>query len=604
VINSLYKLDHSLRWFNSWSIQRQIMAAFAVIILPLLAVVGWIVFNRSASSITQITAQYSEQITQQISQNIEQYIRSMDDLSSTLYWDPDLRNFLSVPKLSTQGITPLNMERVQGWLATVPKIRSDIRAIYVFGRDGRVLMRPGSGTLKPWVNYMAMSWYQNALLAQGASVVSSSHVQNLFLNQYPWVVSLSRAIIDSNTGQILGVILIELNFRVIHDICNQVTLGSRGYVFIVDHVGSIVYHPQQQLVYNGFKTENIQRIIHTQVGTFIDNEENEKRLVTVCTSRATGWRIVGVGYTKDLLAVTNSLRNTIIFACLIALVGGLGISIFLASRIAKPIRRLEQTMHRVEAGQLGITVPITAQYEIAALEEAFNLMSERIHDLLIQTHREQEAKRKSELRVLQAQINPHFLYNTLDSVVWMAEGGRQKDVVTMVSALAKLFRRALSGGRDLISIADEIEHVQNYLIIQKIRYGERFDYCFDIAPEVNQVQTPKLLLQPLVENAIYHGIKHMENEGKINIRGYAIADELILEVEDNGVGIPPERLINWRQSPSSSKSSFGLTNIEERIQLYFGEQYGLTIESEPDVGTKVKVRLPLKIISELNNEKS
>lgn len=599
----LYGSGFNFDWLNRLSIQRQIMAAFIVIILPLLMIMSWIVYARSANSITQITSQYSGQITHQISQNIEQYIRSMDDLSSTIYWDPDVRQFLQNPKTLAPKITSPDMERVEGWLATVPKIRSDIRAIYVFGTDGRILKRPGSGILKPWVNFQKLSWYQAALRAGGSSVVSSSHVQNLFLNQYPWVVSLSRAIVDNKTKRILGVILIELNFQVIHDICNRITLGERGYVFIVDHAGSIVYHPQQQLVYNGLKTENIQRIIHTESGTFIDNTQGEKRLVTVCASNATGWRIVGVGYARDLLTATNNLRNTVLWACILALICGLGISILLASRISKPIRRLEQTMRRVEAGQLGITVPITAQYEIAALEEAFNLMSERIRDLIIQTRREQEAKRKNELRALQAQIKPHFLYNTLDSVVWMAESGKVQEVITMVSALAKLFRRALSSGRDLIPIAEEIDHVLNYLVIQKLRYRDCFNYSIDIVPEISQCLTPKLVLQPLVENAIYHGIKYMESGGNIFIRGYLTGEFMILEVQDNGIGIPPERLDNWRQSLSSSKSGFGLANVEERIQLYFGEQYGLEIHSEPDMNTIVQVKLPYSSNGEPNKEK-
>jgi two-component system, sensor histidine kinase YesM len=583
-------------WPGIKSIQTQIMLSFIVIVLPVLILVSWVVYTESARSLTQITAQYSGEITDQVTRNIEQYIRDMDDLASLLYWDPDVRSFLN-----DQGVPPLiaTGKRVEEWLATVPKIRSDIRAVYVFGHDGRVLMGSG-GKLKPWVRYQDQLWYREAIQVRNRSVVSSSHVQNLFLNQYPWVVSLSRAILDHRSGEILGVILIDLNFSVIDDICNRITLGSRGYVFILDQKGSIVYHPQQQLVYNGLKIENIPRILHMKSGTFVDDETGEPRLVTVCASQATGWRIVGIGYTRDLLTSTDRLRKTVILACLAALTIGLGVLIWLASRIAHPIKRLERSMRRVEAGELGVTVPVTAQYEIAALEDAFNLMSERIRDLLEQTRREQEAKRKSELRALQAQINPHFLYNTLDSVVWMAESGRLHDVGKMVSALAKLFRRALSGGRDIIPLNDEVEHVESYLIIQKVRYGELFDYQIEVAPETNQAQTLKLILQPLVENAIYHGIKHKGSPGRIMIRGYVSGQKLVLEVEDDGVGITPARLANWRRQPPSQKSGVGLTNVEERIQLYFGEVYGLRIESEPDEGTKVTIHLPLNFPKETN----
>lgn len=575
------------------SIQSQIMLSFAAVLLPLLLLVSWVVYTESARSSTQTTAQYSRQITQQVSHNIEQYINSMDNLASTLYWDPDVRRFLELLPRAAQKQTETGFDRIQNWLTNVLKIRPDIRGIYVFSHDGYVLAPPGGNELKPWVHYPGQSWYREAVKARGQPVVSSSHAQNLFLNQYPWVVSLSRAVLDEQTGRTAGVVLIELNFQVIDDICSKITLGARGYVFIVDQSGRIVYHPQQQLVYSGVKTEDFRRILHVADSTFTEKGPGEDRLVTVYTSKPTGWRIIGMGYTRDLFAPIVRLRNTLILVCLAALAAGLGVSIFLASRIAKPIRHLESSMQRLEAGELGITVPVTARYEIVNLEHAFNMMSERIKDLLHQTHCEQEAKRKSELRALQAQINPHFLYNTLDSVVWMAESGRMRDVVTMISALAKLFRRALSGGRDLIPLADEIEHVENYLIIQNARFADSFDYAMHLPSELSQVLTLKLVLQPLVENAILHGLRYIADRGHVEIRAYRMGQDLVIEVEDNGVGIPPKILASWRQRPTEAKNGVGLINVEERIKLFFGPQYGLTVESEPDRGTKVIIRQPL-----------
>ncbi|MCL6558979.1 MAG: sensor histidine kinase [Firmicutes bacterium] len=270
-------------------------------------------------------------------------------------------------------------------------------------------------------------------------------------------------------------------------------------------------------------------------------------------------------------------------------------SVFISAKVSRPIKMLEKQMKRVEKGEFDINIEVRGEDEVKQLSRTFNLMVARIRQLMNQIIEEQEAKRKSELKALQAQINPHFLYNTLDSIVWMNENRKYEGVTTMVAALAKFFRISISRGSDIITVQDELEHANSYLIIQKIRYKDKFDFIIEAQPEVLSCKTLKLILQPIIENAIYHGIERIHDKGIIKVTASIKGERVLLQVIDNGYGIKPEVLegILKKESRNDVGSGVGLKNVHERIQLYFGEQYGLEIESELDVGTTVNIWLPL-----------
>lgn len=254
-------------------------------------------------------------------------------------------------------------------------------------------------------------------------------------------------------------------------------------------------------------------------------------------------------------------------------------------------------MKKVESGNFDIDIDIDVQGddEVKRLSRAFNMMVKRIRSLMEQIISEQEAKRKSELKALQAQINPHFLYNTLDSIVWMNENKDYVGVTTMVVALSQFFRISISRGRELITVSDEIEHIKSYLIIQKIRYKNKFKFSIEAQPEALGYKTLKLILQPIVENAIYHGVEQLYDEGIIKINVSIDGDTILFQVTDNGYGIKPDILKDILNKKANEKDSggVGLKNVNERIKLFFGEQYGIEIDSILDVGTTVNIRIPI-----------
>ena len=269
----------------------------------------------------------------------------------------------------------------------------------------------------------------------------------------------------------------------------------------------------------------------------------------------------------------------------------------LSHAIHTPIARLEKFAAELAGGNLQARAPETAVTELHELTESLNSMAGRLQDLIDENRREQENLKKSELRALQAQINPHFLYNTLDAIVWLAEAGQTREVIHITRALSDFFRISLSQGKDWIPLSEEIKHLTGYLTIQKIRYRDILDYEIEIPEELGSCQVLKLLLQPLVENAIYHGVKHRRGRGLVRVTGRMEDSWLILEVADNGAGMTDERLMKVRDGLSGDggeSAGYGLFNVNKRIQLYYNQPQGVWIESRMGEGTTVTLRLPVR----------
>ncbi len=277
---------------------------------------------------------------------------------------------------------------------------------------------------------------------------------------------------------------------------------------------------------------------------------------------------------------------------------GFGLSTAITKSVTAPISSLQKTAERLGHGDLEARAGMYGLEEINVLARTFNKMSNEIAELMEKTKQEQKNLHQAELKLLQAQINPHFLYNTLDSIVWMAEGGNGPQVVEMTTDLSDFFRTVLSGGKDYITIAEEESHIRSYLKIQKIRYEDILDYTIDMEPSIKQQSILKMILQPIVENALYHGIKNKRGGGKISIRGFAADDGILFEVEDNGIGMDEETLEELRKKLrgqksrlSTGKNSFGMYNVAQRIRMYYGSRSDITITSDKGVGTRVRIHL-------------
>ena len=432
----------------------------------------------------------------------------------------------------------------------------------------------------------------------GSSAISSSHVQHAVFGERPWVITLSRGIRNfTGSGSTEGVFFIDLNYSVISGLCDQNNIGEKGYVFILDRDGNIVYHPQQQQLYNELQTENIEAVLNAEGEMVMTGDGKQEKLYSISRSEKTGWTVVGCMYVEELLEKSENAQSFYVITAIALVVVALFLSGLISKNITLPIQRLKDSMAKVQEGDFDAAgIVVESQNEIGSLTNSFNMMTNRIQELMEENVHEQEEKRKSELKALQSQINPHFLYNTLDSIIWMAEGKKNEEVVLMTASLARLMRQSISNEDELVSISQEVEYVKSYLTIQKMRYKDKLEFEIDVDPSIKYVHIIKLVLQPIVENAIYHGLKYKESKGLLTVKGYAKDDNVIIEIRDNGVGMDKETLehIFERHKVNYHSNGVGVYNVQQRLQLYYGNDYGITYESEQGVGTTATIVIPGK----------
>ncbi|MBX4267343.1 sensor histidine kinase [Clostridium estertheticum] len=565
--------------FKVRGIQFIITISFTLITVFAMLFVGILIYNKSSNLLENNATLSTKQLVNQVNSNIEYYLKSTKEVSNLLEKNIYLNENIPNNKLQDQ-------------MNVIQTIREDITSVAVFSDKGELIIGSPSLILKDKVNIINQDWFKSAINKSENIKFSLPHVQNLFNGKHDWVVSLSRGIyFYSGTKKVHGVLLVDMNYSTIGQLCQNISIGKRGYIYIVDSDNNIIYHPQQQLINIGLKSEKREDYL----GSYIEDSDEGKKLVTIKTVNYTNWKVVAVAYMSeisDLKKTGTNFIGWILFVCIILVIFIFG---FISAKISHPIKQLEESMKRVEEGEFNIYIDVKGEDEVERLATAFNLMISKVRYLMGQIVIEQEAKRKSELDALQAQINPHFLYNTLDSIVWMAENGKNDGVITMVTALAKLFRISISRGRNIITVREEIEHAKNYLIIQKIRYKNKFKFEIITQEEALEYKTTKLILQPLIENSIYHGIEYMVDEGFIRISVSITNGKLLYEVSDNGLGIDPEKLkhlLEYRVKTDSG-SGVGVKNVHERIQIRYGMEYGLEIQSEIEEGTTIKIWLPL-----------
>lgn len=423
--------------------------------------------------------------------------------------------------------------------------------------------------------------------AETAGYVSSPHVESIFEGYYPWVVTIVRPMPQDSAVRWVAV---DVSFSGLGASINGVGIGQHGYCFLMDEQGNMVYHPQQQLLYAGIKQEETTRLATLADGTYVE----DTMIYSIQWVPDSNWRVVGVSYIDETVneSFWQMVRITLGTAAMIlaaALLAGWVIS----RMLSHPLQQLETAMEQFEQDADGfIFQSVAGTREVQELSDSFGHMVGRIQRLMTTVREEELNLRKTELKALQAQINPHFLYNTLDSIAWMCERGKNADAVKMVHALAKLFRISISRGHELIPIEKELQHAESYLLIQKFRYKNQFTYHFTVDESCLHCLCNKITLQPIIENAITHGLDLLVESGHIEIEVCRDGEDILFKVSDDGIGMAPEQVEKLLKKEPSDRTGIGIKNVNDRLRIYFGPQYGLSIDSVPDEGTVVTIRMP------------
>ena len=543
-----------------------VVGTVAVILICCIA----LFLDRYRSAMVQSAQTSSAQAVSQVSNTVGSYLSDMDQAM----------------RLVEQSVSESGESRDR-LLAAFLKFRPDVVAVTSYSADGE-LLDCWSPDREPKENILQnLSFDLDMARATGGSFMTAPHVETIFEGYYPWVVTMTAPL--EGGGEAAWVSL-DLSFSGISSYIKNVSIGQRGYCFLMDDAGNIIYHPQQQLLYAGLKSEDTEALAALEDGAYADDTV----IYSVASVGESGWRAVGVSYVDELVNrnVNDMIRLSLWLAVVVLAVAVLT-SWLLSRLIGKPLRGLASAMESFESDADHFTYrPVGGTREVQELSDSFEHMVLRIQELMTTVREEEVNLRKTELKALQAQINPHFLYNTLDSIAWMCEQGRNADAVKMVHALARLFRISISRGHELIPIAKELEHAESYMQIQMYRYKKQFTYTFDVDPDCLGYYCNKITLQPIIENSINHGLDLMVEEGRIDVRVRFDGDDIVFSVQDNGVGMGPEQLEAIMQNGPTDRTGIGIKNVNDRLKIYFGRNYGLSITSEPDVGTCVEIRMP------------
>lgn len=572
-------------------IQSVIMTVLSLMTVITSISMGLLLYNRYEMAMRQNEVRNTQNLMESTVNSMEQYLKNMRQISDTVTYNIIQAFDVSSPEFNQQlsFLYDFNKDKIQ--------------SIALYDMEGNLIVAEPVTLQKDGVEVLWQSWFENAAEEIENMHFSTPHMQNLFQDDaktYHWVISLSRAVdgIDGDRPE-NGILLVDMKYSFIEEMMNQVNDQNRGrYYYVCDGEGNLIYHPYANEISNGLFEEDFSIVCSSEDGVYknLRSPSGDKQTAIVSTISYTGWKMVGIVKQDIRTDSREQFRIYMVIVVIMLIMMLLLVNRIVSKRISSPILKLDASVRAYEAGEKP-DIYIGGSYEIRHLGKSVQHSYEEIERLMKEIVKQQNERRKSELAALQSQINPHFLYNTLESITWMVEANKNQDAVFMISELAKLFRISLSRGKTIISIEDELKHCKNYMNIQKYRYKERFVTEYDVSEEIYPFCTVKLILQPILENAIYYGVGNMDEDDqpKIIVKGWKDDAEIYLSVTDNGMGMrheDVENILKDNQKGPKHGSGVGLINVHTRIQLMFGSKYGLIVESEPDEGTTVTIHLP------------
>lgn len=584
------KNDSGIRkTFAKFNIQSIILSVLMTLSLVTVTVMGFLLYHRFKLASDKSAVANTEMTVES----------TIDRLNSSLL---DLRQISDAANYNIVQEYDISSQEFTRQFSMLYETNVDkIQSLALYGYDRMLIESEPVATVKDNVKVADQKWYQNARSEIENIHFSTPHVQNLFDDgtfRYHRVVSLSRSV-DINDGSTSGsgVLLVDMKYSVLEDMLERINETSSGiYYYLCSRDGEIIYHPRWTEINRGLFKEKNNKAASYEDGIYEMKTDGQKENIVVGSVAYTGWKLIGVVPESVQETSINKFRYYIITTILILVMMLLQVNRFISRKISRPIRELDESVKAYEAGAMP-DIYIGGSAEIRHLGYSVQKSYEQIEALMKEIIQQQTERRKSELDALQSQINPHFLYNTLESITWMIEAQRNKEAVVMISELAKLLRVSLSRGKTIISIGDELQHSRSYMNIQRVRYKERFKVEFLIDEEIKNYCIVKLVIQPLLENAIYYGVGNMDedDDGQILIRGEKKGEDIYISIEDNGMGMPEDIRSNILTDNSKvPKHGFGVgvINVHSRISLMFGPEYGLEVYSELDEGTKVVIHIP------------
>lgn len=588
------KKDSDLKENVVFNIQSIIMSVLMAITLVTIVTMGFLLYQRFKLAIDKMAVSNTEATVES----------TVDRVNSDLL---DIRQIFDAANYNIVQEFDISSEKFAEQFSLLYEVNSDkIESLALYGNEGRLIASEPVAVEKENIDVKGQDWYKNAESAIENVHFSIPHIQNLYedgLYRYHWVVSLSRYV-DINDGEIpgSGVLLVDMKYSVIEDVLKQINDSSEGiYYYMISRDGQMIYHPRKTEMARGLFEENSLKASGYEEGTYEITTDGHKESVVVGNIAYTGWKLIGVVPESVQTARINNFRYYIFTTIMVLMMMLLEGNRLISRKISKPIRKLDESVKTYEAG--GKTdIYIGGSSEIRHLGYSVQRSYERIETLMEEIIRQQNERRKSELDALQSQINPHFLYNTLDTIYMLARMNKEETTMRMIQALSKYLRLCLSKGSEIVSVEDELENVKSYMEIQQIRNADLFEYEIDCQVNAKGNKILKLILQPLVENAVKYGFSEIYEGGYIRIRITEENDVLVLSVYNTGMpmnkdmvekinGLTHLPISQIKKAFPDKKHGYGVFNILTRLRLKYGDKITYYYETT-DASTTCTIKVP------------
>ncbi|TCL70863.1 two-component system sensor histidine kinase YesM [Hydrogenispora ethanolica] len=589
-------LERWREWLKGrpWNtVQTTLIFYFGLLIVAPLLVLGIITYTVSSRTITGRVQTYVEQIIIKVKENIEYYFRDLQSLSYVISVNQDILAVLGDETGLDRWKEIAYQNKLKTFLAGLTSTRSEVTGIYLLSRNQRKIYSSGPPVLLSHLK--RQGWFNRIIRSEVGVVISGAHSDDYvgqMLTPANKVVTYAQRIVDLDGQKDLGWILIDLDYAFVTKMLENIQLWDQGRIAILDSGRRVIYGEAQDA--RRYLDKSFDYLTLRDWGSYLQKIGNRTELLVFQTAAPCGWKVLFMVPYHILQRENLFIRNLTLGMALCLLLVSIYFAVLFSRKISGPIKLLCSSMREVENNNLDVSLKLQSMNEFNELAASHNHMVKEIKTLMSGIYEAQKKKRQAELNVLQAQINPHFLYNTLDSLRWLAKIRQVEEISDIISALENLLRASIGKNDDLIPIDQEVENVRNFLAILLFRYGNSFTVEYAIDPKVAEFLAPRFILQPIVENAVYHGLDGVL-DGRLRI-GIAIEAGVVrFEVIDNGPGIEPERarlVMEGKVGSDHRFSGLGIKNVDERIKLNFGPDYGLQIENIKPSGTRVTIRIP------------
>lgn len=520
----------------------------------------------------------------QASEYISEYLDKIKSLSDLIAMHPD----------TVAALEKSDEKSIQS-LASMLNISANsdkrLQSVTVISKNGFAITSDSSMAMPLSDNMMDEAWYKNAVHSNQMPAITSIRHGEFTMDKSGWVISISHEIVDEYQNH-LGVVLIDVSYRFIEDYIKSLNLGKNGYAYILDSDNMIIYHRDENVLMDEMKADELRML--SKLSNQSEISDNFEYIITKDEIANSNWLLVGISSMENVHELKNSLIKTLVLINLLILLASIFISFAISGKFTDPITQLQNAMMKLDENWGHLQISPHSSIEIKELAREYNELIDRIKLLTQDIAQKEDAKRIFELKALQSQINPHFLYNTLDTILWLAEFGENEKVVDVSKALSQMLRFSLNINQNMVELEHEIQHVENYLKIQKYRYEDKIHYEISGDENLFHAKVPKMILQPIIENAIYHGIRKKSGMGTILIEFKAKGEDLILCVFDDGIGYCEEAEKSESKIGLKAKlGGIGLGNVDQRIKILCGEEYGISVQARQGGGTIVSYRLKL-----------